>query len=142
MGEADEAGFGGGVMQAYDAAGLCGYGREIDDAAPVALAHVGEDALGDEESGSEIDAEDAVPVFESNFGDGLGLRDTGVVDEDFYFAEVAFGLGDEAFDVGGEGDVGLDGNGAAAEFLDVGDDGFGGGLLGVVVDGDVAAGPS
>jgi hypothetical protein len=33
----------------------------------------------------------------------------------------------------------LDGNGAAAEFLYCSDSGFGGGLLGVVVDGDVAA---
>ena len=138
--EADEAGFGGGVVRADDAAGLRGHGREIDDATPAAFAHGGKDALGDEERGTEIDAEDVLPIFEGDFGDGLGLGDAGVVDEDLDFAEFPFGLRDDAFDVGGDGDVGLDGDSAAAEFLYGGTDGFGCGLLGVIVDGNVAAG--
>src|SRR5262245_3763819 len=118
MRQADQAGFGGGVMRSDDAARLCGHGREIDDAAPASFAHAGDDTLGHKKRRSQIDAEYALPVLEGDFGYGLGFGDASVVDEDFDFAEAAFGFRDQAFDIGGDGNVGLDGNGAAVEFFD------------------------
>ena len=47
---------------------------------------------GDQKCRSEIDAEDALPVVEGDFGDWFGLGDASVVDQDFDFAEVAFGF--------------------------------------------------
>ncbi len=46
--------FGGGVVRVDDDALLGGYRGEVDDAAPAGGAHRGEDALRDQEDGSEI----------------------------------------------------------------------------------------
>jgi len=139
VGETDEAGFGSGIVRTDDAAGLRGYRREIDDAAPAALAHVGKNALRDEKGRSEIDAEHALPIFESDFSDGLGLRNAGVVDEDFHFAELALSFGDEPLDVSGNGHISLNGNGAATELFNGRTNFFRGNALLMVIDCDVAA---
>jgi ABC-type glycerol-3-phosphate transport system substrate-binding protein len=89
-----------------------------------------------------------VPVFEGDFGNGLGLRDASVVDENFDFAKLPFGFGDEAFCISGNGNVGLNGNGFAAERFacfanqrsNGGADLFGSGNLLMIVDGNMAAG--
>ena len=71
--------------------------------------------------------------------EGLEVVDAGVVDEDVELAEGVLGLGEEAGDVGGFGDVCLHGDGLAALGLDVGDDGVGAGLAAGVVDDDRGA---
>jgi len=136
-GEAEDACFGGGIVRTDDAAILSGDGGEIDNASPSFGAHVGERALRDEKDGSEIDTDGLVPV---GFGDLRGRKraaDAGVVDEDVDGAEGFFYFGEEAFDLAGFGDVGLDGDRAAAEFLDFVGHGFGSGRLFVEVYGDV-----
>ena len=64
-----------------------------------------------------------------SFGDLFGFEgagDAGVVDENIHAAEIFLDFGEEAIDCGEFRDVGLDGNGAPAEFLDFGGDRFGG----------------
>src|ERR1700689_689273 len=62
-GQAQDAGFGGGVVGADDAAGLGGDGGQVDDAAPSRFTHVGQDPLGDQEHRGEIDAEEMFEDF-------------------------------------------------------------------------------
>ena len=67
------------------------------------------------------------------------LDDAGVVEEGIEPAELGIGGLEEAGDVLGLGDVGLDGDRLAAGLAHVGDDGLGSRLVGGVVDDDVAA---
>ena len=72
-------------------------------------------------------------------GEPRQLHDAGVVDEDVNPTEGGLGGVEHARYLGGIGDVGPVGDGAAAGLLDLGDDGFrGGGIAGVVHDDDEA----
>ena len=92
-----------------------------------------------EQKAEDVDVEDLVELL---FGDGLDggeLVDAGVVDENVETAEVLDGRVDDALGFGGLGDVAADGDGLATGGGDGGDDGFGAGLAGGVVDDDGCA---
>src|SRR6187549_1220965 len=75
-------------------------------------------------------------------GDLLDRRkfvDAGVVNEDIDAAEILFGLSEKAIDIGGLGEVGLDGDGFATLFADGVDDSGCAGFAGGVVDDDGGA---
>src|SRR5208283_2022549 len=117
MGQADEPGLGRGIMRTDDAARLCRDGGKIDDASPAALAHAGENALGDEEGGLEIDVKKVVPIGFRQVAERLDLGDPGVVDEDVHGAKVALDGDDEAVDISRDGNVGLDRDGSGSKLL-------------------------
>ena len=89
-----------------------GLGGDEDDAAPVALEHAREVVAREADSAEDVDFEDFEPVGVGDFGEGLGLVDTEVVDEDICVGNLldeggcAFGgswVGDDCFDVDNSG---------------------------------------
>src|SRR5262249_49768283 len=56
-------------------------GRNIDDAAPAALAHAANDRLGAQERGLEIDRDGAIEVRLAQVVDAAAERDAGIVDQ-------------------------------------------------------------
>ncbi len=105
-GEADEGGFAGAVNVALEAAADAEDAGDVDDAAPLAGFHAGDDGAGEGHDGGEVHLDVAVPDFVGDFVDGLGIVDAGVVDEDVDLAEAFFGFDGEGFDGGAVGHVG------------------------------------
>src|SRR6185312_1122530 len=127
-------------MRPDDAADMRGDRGEIHDAAPAAAAHSRQSGLRDEEAGLEVRVDDVVPII---FGDGidrLRVGDAGVVDEDVDGAQLGFDGADELRDLSGDGDIGLDGDGAASELADFGGDSFGFCSAVNEVDGNIGSG--
>src|SRR6201993_4020230 len=106
----------GGESPGDDAAG------EGDDTA--ALCHVLRCLREDEEGPAGVGGDDLVEGFDVAFGDGRESHDACVVDYDVDLAEGFEGLLEELPDVVGIGDVGLNGEGAAALAGDLVDDLF------------------
>ena len=110
-------------------------GGDVDDAAFGALQdHLAGGGLGAEEGSGEVNGDDFLPEVEGEIDEGALEFDAGVVDEDVEFSESGNGLGDEVLDLGGVGDVGGDGDGAASEGLDLGECVVGAAGLADVVD--------
>ena len=88
FGEADKAGFGGGVVGLAGLAGFADDGGDVDDAAPAGFEHGLHAGLGEEKGAGEIGGEDVVPVVALHAQGEDVAGDAGVVDEDFDAAEV------------------------------------------------------
>ena len=124
----------GGVLGGADEGGLCCHvgevaavfsavdGGDVDDAAPLLLAHVGDDCAHELKAAEEVEVEGCLEVFEVEVGDVLaGAGAAGVVDEDVDGAEsVNDRLGERGHgvDVGDIGDYAL---GADSERFKLGD---------------------
>ena len=95
---------------------------DVDDAAPLLLAHVGDDCAHELKAAEEVEVEGCLEVFEGEVGDVLaGAGAAGVVDEDVDGAEsVNDRLGERGHgvDVGDIGDYAL---GADSERFKLGD---------------------
>ena len=127
--EADESGFGGGVVRLAGLAGFADDGGDVDDAAPAVFDHLGHDGLSHEEGSGEIGREDVVPVFALHAHGEDVAGDSGVVDEDVDGTEVGEGgfgaVADGLFagDVEGEGvcasSGGVDGVGDFVELVEI-----------------------
>ena len=104
-------------------------GGDVDDAAPLLGAHVGDDFAHELVAAEEVEVEGCLEVFEGEVGDWLaGAGAAGVVDENVYGADaVDDGLieGGHGF---GVGDVGDDALTADSEGFDFGDGAVEGGL--------------
>ncbi len=121
----------GGEVLGEDAAG------EGDDTA--ALCNVLRRLREDEKGSSEVGGDDFVEGFNVALGDGRERHDTCVVDDDIDLPEGLEGLLEELLDVFRVGNVGLDGEGAAASAGDLIDDLFCFGCIAGVVDHDAEA---
>ncbi len=129
FGEADETGFGGGVVGLAGLSGFAYYGGDIDDAAPPVFDHLRHDGLSHEEGSGEVGGEDVVPVFALHAHGEDVAGDSGVVDEDVDGTEVGeggFGAVADGFfagDVEGEGVSGsaggVDGVGDFVELIQI-----------------------
>ena len=114
LGEADEAGFGGGVVGLAGLASFADDGRDVDDAAPAGFEHGLHAGLGYEEGAGEVGGEDVVPVFALH-AEGKGVAgDAGVVDEDIDAAEVGDDGAGAVLDGVFAGDIERVGAGASA----------------------------
>ena len=138
-GHENDAGFGDGVGEKFTPAEQATNIGEIDDDALPGFGEMRSGGLGGEEGGFEIGVEGGVPGLLGG-GAEFGFEEIGgVVDEDVEAVEVVDGLIDEILDFGDAGEVGGNGDGAAAEFFDF-VDGVAGFVFGMaVVDGDVGA---
>src|ERR687894_716754 len=115
-GQAEQAGFGGGVVGLADVAGLADDRADVDDAARPAVEHVLQDRAGEVEGAGEVDLDDPVPVFDGHLADGLVQGDAGVVDQDVEAAVGVEDFPDDSFAVFGGADVALVGAGAGVGF--------------------------
>src|SRR5262249_55192923 len=88
FGQADESGFGGGVVGLSGLAHLAEDAADVDDASPAQPKHVGDDLLDAEISGSQIRLQDGIPVRALHAHDELIARDAGIVDENVDFTEL------------------------------------------------------
>ena len=82
LGEAVDAGLGGGIVDLAVLPRLPVDRADVDDPAPAALAHAGEGRLGHVEAPAEVDAHDIVPVLEAHLVERAVAGDPGVVDDD------------------------------------------------------------
>jgi hypothetical protein len=129
FGEADEAGFGGGVVGLTGLTGLAYDGGDVDDASPAVFDHLRHDGLSHEKGSSEIGGEDVIPVFALHAHGEDVAGDSGVVDEDVDGSEVCEGgfgaVADGLFagDVEGESvgasSGGVDGVGDLVELVEI-----------------------
>jgi hypothetical protein len=99
-------------------------GADVDDHAAFG-AEVGNGGLGDKEQSLDVEVEVLIDVFDGDGFDRKELIDAGVVDEDVETAEGFSRRRDELADVGGVGQVGLDGHGFAAGGLNALGESFG-----------------
>jgi hypothetical protein len=110
-GHAGGAGDGGG-----GAAGAGGFGADVehvDDAAPAAVSHLRPGEAGEADGGEEFEVEVLLPDFVGDGFEGAGAGLAGVVDDDVDAAEAVHDIVIGALDVGGFGDIALDGEDAA-----------------------------
>ncbi len=99
FGHADDAGFGGGVVDLAGVADDSGDAGDVDDASPLGADHgAGGGAAGDE-GGFEVGVDDVVEVGIIHAHEESVAGDAGVVDEDVESSVLFNGL----FDMGGEG---------------------------------------
>lgn len=124
-GHADEAGFGGGVVDLAGVAVEADDGGDVDDAAAFVFEEALGGALGDAEGTGEVGVNDGGEVVFAHAHEEGVFGDACVGDDDADRAVFCFYGGEGGIDGGGVGDVCLDGE----EFL--------GGLAGAVGDGDV-----
>src|SRR3974377_19237 len=101
MCQADQPRLRSSIMRANHAAGLCGNGREVDDASPSALAHAAKDSGSDQEGLFQVDAEHFIPIGFREFLEGLDLADAGIVDKDIHWAEFVLDGFEKLVDLGG-----------------------------------------
>ena len=137
--EEHDAGFGNGVGKKFPPAHEATDVGEIDDDAVARLRQIRGSGLAAEERSLEIGVEGGIPGGFGSLAE-FGFEEIcGAVDEDIEALEFACDACDEFMDLLDASEVGLDGEGATAEFFDFADD-FEGFLLGfTVVDGDVGA---
>ena len=129
FGEADEAGFGGGVVGLAGLTGFADDRGDVDDAAPAVFDHLGHDGLGKEKGPGEVGGEDVVPVLALHAEGEDVAGDAGVVDEDVNAAEVDNDRFGTLFDGVFAGDVEREGVGGASGCGDL--SGYFGELVGV-----------
>ena len=129
FGELGDASFAGGVSGDADASLEAEKRRDVDDLAVAARNHVASGELRELERASEVDLEDAVPVFESDFFGSSTVDGAGVVDEDIDAAQRSDGLMEEVFGSVDVREIRLEGVGFAA----CGVDGRGGVIGGAAV---------
>src|SRR4051812_39692356 len=137
-GQAEQAGFGGGVVGLADVAGLADDRADVDDAARSAVEHVLQDRPRQVERARQVDLDDPVPVFDGHLADGLVQGDAGVVDQDVEAAVGVEDFLDDSFAVFGGADVALVGAGAGVGFAEGVGDVFAAGVA--RGDGDSACG--
>ena len=107
---------------------------------PSRVDHAARRLLRGDERAGRVDGEDALQALGRDIHELGGLLDdAGIVEEGIEPAELGIRGLEEAGDVLGLGDVGLDGDRLAAGLADVGDDGLRSRLVGGVVDDDVLA---
>ena len=111
----------------------------VDDSAPAAFYHAGDEGLAGEEGGVHVDGVDGAPVFDGHLGEGGRGAHSGVVDEDVHAAEFGDGGLCHAVHLGLVGDVGYGGYGSDAEGAGFVGDGVGFVAVGAGVDCDVGA---
>ena len=137
-GEALDRGLGPGVDGVVGHAGHARRDRGHEDDA-AAVREVAQGVLGDEELGARVEAEDAVVVVFRDVFFGAEDLHAGIGDDDVEPAEVRERLREELSDLRHFGDVGADGDGFAADRLDLRYDVVGGGRAVGVVDDDGGA---
>src|ERR1035441_1924275 len=115
----EHARLGRGVVRAHHTADVRGHRGEVDDAAPVARAHAGQDGLGHQEARLQVDCDQLVPILLGDLFDALHAGDAGVIHQDFDVAELRLDGIHQAIDAGADRDVGLDGDTAAPEAGDL-----------------------
>ncbi len=93
----------------------------------------------DEKQAEDVGVEVAVELFFGELIERAEFEDASVVDEDVELAEGLLRLGEEALDVSGFGNIGLDGDGFASARGDSGDNVFCAFAAGCVVDDDGCA---
>jgi hypothetical protein len=107
------------VVRAHHAADVRGHRGEVDDAAPMAPAHAGQDGLRHQEARFQVDRDQFVPIPLGDLFDALHAGDAGVIHQDIDVAEFHADGIHQAIDAGASGDVGLDGDTAAPEASDL-----------------------
>jgi hypothetical protein len=98
LGEAVDAGLGGGVVDLAVLAGLAVDGADVDDAPEAALAHASMHRVSTVEAGAEVGVDDLVPLLVGHLVHGAVAGDAGVVDQDVDRPEVLLDLGDAGCD--------------------------------------------
>ena len=139
LGEADEGGFGGGIVGLTGVAGDSHDGGHVDDASASLSDHEGQDGLGAEEGASEVHVDRFVPFPSSHAHQKTVFAYAGVIDEDIDAAPLLADLGDHGLDLSFFGNIGLQGEGLATLGGDFVNELLGGSFAGVVVDGDFDA---
>ena len=124
LGEADEAGFGGGVVGLAGGADFADNGGDVDDATGAGFHHGRDDSLGEQEGAGEVGAEDVIEVGELHAEGESVFGDAGVVDEDVDGAEVGEDLFGGGLDGVFAGDVECVGAGGSAGGGNLGGYGF------------------
>ena len=107
LGQPEQAGLGGGVVDLADVAGLADDRGHVDDPAGAALDHVLDRGLGHEEGARQVDRDDLLPVLVGHLGHGPVDGDAGVVHQDVDPAVVVDHLAQHPAAVIGVTDVAL-----------------------------------
>ena len=102
--------------------------------------HAGQDPLGHQEGGLQVDRQHLVPIRFGDLRQGLMADDAGIVHQDVHLAQIRFDHRHQAVHFRGQGDVGVHRHGPAAQPFDGLDGVQGLGFAAKVVHGQVGAG--
>lgn len=137
--EADDAGFGRGVVRLAEVAHLADDRGHVDDAAAAALDQVRQGGVGAVKDAAEVGGDDLLPLLDGHTPNRPIAVDAGVVNEDVEATVLLDRRLHERRALIGVGDVGEDGQRGAALLNNLTDDFLGGLLTLVVVDDDLCA---
>ena len=138
LGQGHQATLAGGIHGFARRAAACGIGRDVHDAAGLALGHAGQHRVQHVQGAGQVDGDQLLPLGGHGLGEGLENIPAGVVHQHVDGTQRGFGRGHGRVHGGAVGDVALEGLGHAAGGLDLGGH-FLCGLQVHVEDGDLGA---
>src|SRR5207248_676700 len=120
LGEAEQAGLGGGVVGLAGVADDAAGGADVDDAAELAAHHGAGGRADGDEGGGQVGLDDHRPILVGHAEGQAVLGDAGVIDEDVESAVSLGGGGDRGGESGRVSDVHGEDRGGAPGLFDCG----------------------